>query len=123
MDINGNLRLIVLLLLNSRELTGLDLIKNIQLETIVWKPSFGSIYPLLHNLKAEGLVMIRTEGRKKYYSLSYSGKSLLKNILAEKEKIVDNLVSGLMVYKTVSGESKKVEQIVAMLKDIGGDSK
>lgn len=52
-----------------------------------WKESFGSIYPVLDRLRAEGLVQVReeaAEGRKRrLYALTPRGRAALRRWLAE----------------------------------------
>ena len=87
---SGYLRLIVMKTLSNRKLSGYGLIKRIEKDTGTWKPSFGSIYPLLEKLLKEKLVEVEAHGRKKLYYLTNGGKKHLaiidksKNILVEK---------------------------------------
>jgi DNA-binding PadR family transcriptional regulator len=47
-----------------------------------WRPSPGSIYPLLSNLEEEGIIeTVKTEGRSKTYRLSKDGRARIKEIL------------------------------------------
>ncbi|MBI2653024.1 helix-turn-helix transcriptional regulator, partial [Candidatus Woesearchaeota archaeon] len=57
----GYLRLIVMKTLANRRLSGYDLIKQIEKDTGTWKPSFGSIYPLLKKLLKERLVEVEIQ--------------------------------------------------------------
>lgn len=41
----------------------------------VWKPSPGSVYPTLQLLEDEGLIVSATEGGKKLFSLTESGRA------------------------------------------------
>ena len=86
----GYLRLMVMKTLSDRKLSGYDLTKEIEKQTGTWKPSYGSIYPLLDKLLKERFVKVKAEGRKKIYYLTKEGKKNLsiidntKNILADK---------------------------------------
>ncbi len=84
---SGYLRLIVMKTLANRSLSGYDLIKTIEKETGSWKPSFGSIYPLLEKLLHEKLVKVKIVGRKKVYSLIAAGKSQLR-VISKSHSIV-----------------------------------
>ena len=64
---SGYLRLIVMKTLANKKLSGYDLTKQIEKDTGTWKPSFGSIYPLLEKLLKEKLVDVEIEGRRKLY--------------------------------------------------------
>ena len=88
----GYLRLIVMKTLSHRKLSGYDLIKQIERDTGTWKPSFGSIYPLLEKLLKENLVEVEVQGRKKLYFLTKEGKKYLSIIDKSKNTLVDKLI-------------------------------
>ncbi|MBI4451837.1 PadR family transcriptional regulator [Candidatus Woesearchaeota archaeon] len=77
----------------NRRLSGYDLIKEIEKSTGTWKPSFGSIYPLLEKLLKERLVDFEVEGRKKVYFLTSEGKKHLKVIDKSKNFLIDRLIT------------------------------
>ena len=89
----GYLRLIVMKTLSNKKLSGYDLIKQIEKDTGTWKPSFGSIYPLLEKLLKEKLVQVEAQGRKKLYFLTKEGKKHLPIIDKSKNILVDNLIA------------------------------
>ncbi len=89
----GYLRLIVMKTLSNKRLSGYDLIKQIEKDTGTWKPSFGSIYPLLEKLLKEKLVQVEAQGRKKLYFLTKEGKKHLGIIDKSKNTLVDNLIA------------------------------
>lgn len=93
--IKSHLKIIVLKILNEKSLSGYDLVKEIHTSTQHWKPSFGSIYPLLKDLHTKKLVTINVIGRKKVYSITSAGKKKLKEILKTKNKIYDLTIEGL----------------------------
>lgn len=89
----GYLRLIVMKTLAGRKLSGYDLIKEIEIKTGSWKPSFGSIYPLLEKLLKEKLVQVEIEGRRKLYFLTEEGKKHLAIIDKTKNTLADKLIA------------------------------
>ncbi|MBI1935234.1 PadR family transcriptional regulator [Candidatus Woesearchaeota archaeon] len=89
----GYLRLIVMKTLSNGKLSGYGLIKQIENDTGTWKPSFGSIYPLLDKLLKEELVKVELEGRKKLYFLTNEGKKHLVLIDKSKNTIVDRMIA------------------------------
>lgn len=89
---SGYLRHIVMKTLAGGRLSGYDLIKKIEKSTGTWKPSFGSIYPLLEKLLKEKLVDFEVEGRRKVYFLTNEGKKHLVVIDKSKNFLVDRLV-------------------------------
>lgn len=89
----GYLRLIVMKTLSNRKLSGYDLIKQIERDTGTWKPSFGSIYPLMEKLLKEKLVEVEAVGRKKVYFLTKQGKKHLGAIDKSKDILVDRMIA------------------------------
>ena len=89
----GYLRLIVMKTLADKKLSGYDLIKEIERNTGTWKPSFGSIYPLLEKLLKEKLVDFDVQGRRKVYFLTSEGKKHLRIIDKSKNTLVDKLIA------------------------------
>src|SRR3989338_7506393 len=88
---SGYLRLIVMKNLANKKLSGYGLIKQIEKSTGTWKPSFGSIYPLLEKLLKEKLVDFEVQGRKKVYFLTKEGRDHLVVIDKSKNFLVDRL--------------------------------
>jgi len=82
---NANIKLIILLELDKAPRTGLELIKDIEAASQK-RPSPGYIYPLLHRMKVDELISVRVEGRKKIYSITTSGKSLLRTLSKSHEQ-------------------------------------
>ncbi len=99
---SGYLRHIVMKTLLSRKLSGYDLTKEIEKSTGTWKPSFGSIYPLLEKLLKEKLVDFELEGRKKVYFLTNEGKKHLAVIDKSKNFIVDRLITTWKAFGRIS---------------------
>jgi len=89
---SGYLRHIVMKTLAGGRLSGYGLTKAIEKSTGTWKPSFGSIYPLLEKLLKEKLVDFEVQGRKKIYFLTNEGKKHLVVIDKSKNFLVDRLV-------------------------------
>ena len=89
----GYLRLIVMKTLADKKLSGYGLIKEIERNTGTWKPSFGSIYPLLEKLLKEKLVDFDVQGRRKVYFLTPEGKKHLRIIDKSKNTLVDKLIA------------------------------
>jgi DNA-binding PadR family transcriptional regulator len=81
----GFIRYHVLEALNEKPMSGSELMENIEKHTGgFWKPSPGSIYPLLSWLQDNGYIKeLPTENGLKRYELTPSGKALLE----EQEKI------------------------------------
>ena len=87
---NHKLRMLVLKHLSQGPRAGYRLIKEIE-EATGWRPSYGSVYPLLSTLLKEGLVTAREEGKRKIYSLTKRGK----DSFAEFERQHDRMIATL----------------------------
>jgi len=89
MNIN-KLRIIVLRHLAHGPHTGYQLVKEIRLET-GWKPSFGSMYPLLNQLHEEELVTIEEVGKQKRYHLTEKGRQNVKEFDQQHDLLVQHM--------------------------------
>jgi DNA-binding PadR family transcriptional regulator len=65
----------MLALLAERPMHGYEMISELARRTAgSWRPSPGSVYPILQSLEDEGLVTARAEGGKRSYSLTEAGR-------------------------------------------------
>jgi formylmethanofuran dehydrogenase subunit E len=101
----GNLRLLVLKLLSSKDMSGYDLMKTIQART-GRRPSPGSMYPLLELLKDEGRMTVREVGRAKRYSITEPGKKELSEISVQKDELMANIRKSIGVFCTMTGQTE-----------------
>ncbi len=114
---NQKLRILVLKHLADCPRAGYGLIKDIH-EHTGWKPSYGSIYPLLDRLKREGLVEGEANGKKKVYHLTKEGKEATKALkLDNKEAMatMERLHRLVMHLCGVKQEKLPVDEMVARL--------
>jgi DNA-binding PadR family transcriptional regulator len=93
--IKSHLKIIVLKILEKESKSGYDIVKEIHKSTGHWKPSYGSIYPLLKDMHNKQLVQLKTDGRKKVYSVTQKGKSTLKEIYNAKEQMFNLTMDSL----------------------------
>jgi len=76
--IRPSLRDVVLSLLSDKAMNGAEIIRAVEEVTWgVWRPSPGSVYPLLKQLEGEGLVQRRQDGR---YELTEAGRRAVRQI-------------------------------------------
>lgn len=99
--IKNNLKIIVLKKLDEESLSGYDLIKRIYAETGSWKPSFGSMYPLLKELNENKLVIFKVVNRKKVYSITPLGKKALNNSIIASQNIIDVMGKQYALMETI----------------------
>lgn len=72
----GDVRASILALLKDRPMHGYEMIQEIvERSGGGWKPSPGSVYPTLQLLEDEGLIISRSEGGKKLFTLTESGQA------------------------------------------------
>lgn len=72
----GDVRASILALLKDGPMHGYEMIQEIaERSGGVWKPSPGSVYPTLQLLEDEGLITSESEGGKKRFSLTGSGRT------------------------------------------------
>ncbi|KUJ68291.1 PadR family transcriptional regulator [Streptomyces albus subsp. albus] len=70
------MRASILALLRDRPMHGYEMIQEIaERSGGAWKPSPGSVYPTLQLLEDEGLISSASEGGKKLFSLTESGRT------------------------------------------------
>lgn len=106
------LRIIVLKHLSEKPRAGYGLIKDIH-ECTGWKPSYGSIYPLLDNLKQEGLVEMEEEGKKKIYHLTAEGKEEVKHLSEQHSLMITKMQDNMKLMAHMIGlDDKKHDQLM-----------
>jgi DNA-binding PadR family transcriptional regulator len=73
----GDVRASILALLKDRPMHGYEMIQEIaERSGGTWKPSPGSVYPTLQLLEDEGLIVSETEGGKKLFALTETGRAV-----------------------------------------------
>jgi DNA-binding PadR family transcriptional regulator len=74
----GDVRAAVLVLLEEQPRNGYQLIQELtERSNDAWRPSPGSIYPVLQQLEDEGLVQVSASGGGRTYELTTTGKALV----------------------------------------------
>ena len=78
----GDVRAAILVLLAERPMHGYEIIQEVaERSQDLWKPSPGSVYPTLHLLVDEGLIVgSETEGSKKLFALTDAGKEAAEKV-------------------------------------------
>jgi len=114
MMIKNQLKLIVLKKLDDNNLSGYDLIKEIYNSTGSWKPSFGSMYPLLKDLHKNKLVTVKVVNRRKVYSITASGRKTLKEALAASQNIIETMAKEFKMMENICStyERKHLDIII-----------
>lgn len=100
----GFLKYYILKLLSEENLTGYGLMKRIEEETGFWKPSTGSMYPLLQALEDQGLIAQEEGG--KAYRLTERGESALAEAHRAKAEILESLQRACEVFGRIFSEEE-----------------
>ncbi|MBU0666131.1 MAG: PadR family transcriptional regulator [Nanoarchaeota archaeon] len=98
--IRGHLRMLVIKALDEGEKSGYGLTKFISKNT-GWKPSCGSMYPLLEQLTKEKIVEFKVKENKKMYALTIIGKEELKKISEKKAELLTKVDEVMKTYMTI----------------------
>lgn len=106
----GQLKTIVLNILSKKEMSGYSLIKKIKEDT-GWKPSTGSIYPILDKFLKDGLVEVKKEERRKLYLITKEGKAKIGNIVEQRNKLIDTLISNFKIFNCIY-EDEEIKKIL-----------
>ena len=80
----GLLRFLVLKMISEKPMSGAEIVEEIEKQTGTWKPSPGSIYPLLASLQKKGFTkeLPKNELGFKRYSYTEEGKRFLEKQIA-----------------------------------------
>ena len=113
----GFLKYYILKLLSEEPLTGYGLMKRIEEETGFWKPSTGSVYPLLQALEEQGWLTHEGEAERKVYKLTEAGHQALKEAHHAKEEILDGLQRAFEIFRRVFGP-EEVEPLQSRLQSL-----
>jgi DNA-binding PadR family transcriptional regulator len=116
--ISGQLRFIVMHALSSTKMSGYSLMKHIKEHTGCWKPSSGSIYPLLEDMLKNKHVSMEKKGRKKLYTLTKKGKDEFEHMSHKRFEFIDRMLDGIKVYGTFRHEDdgSYVEDLLERIK-------
>ena len=114
----GYLKLMVMQQLLEKPCSGYTLVKNIQDKT-GWKPSFGSMYPLLNHLEHDGVLNVHVEERKKVYSLTPHGKKVIHSYKETKEAATKQIIEQLKILHSLGHE--EVASVIALLEQSKGE--
>jgi DNA-binding PadR family transcriptional regulator len=113
MEIKGHLKIIVLKLLYKEDLTGYGLINQIKQKTGFWKPSPGSMYPLMNELHEKGLVGVKKVRNQKVYSITNKGKEVFDRLKSEREKAIENIKQHIRILELIE-DKKDIESLLSI---------
>jgi len=102
---SGDLKLLILKLVSNKELSGYDLMKCIMDKTGS-KPSPGSMYPVLEEMKQDALISVKAVGRCKRYSITQDGKEKLDELGKQKDILMKKIKSAISVFCMITGNTE-----------------
>lgn len=120
----GGLRYFVIPLLRGKPMNGMELINAMEKNSMgFWRPSPGSIYPLLEHLANEKLIVKRDDGR---YELTSEGKEVARfggffgmHSPADAEEMIGEMNSYLSYMEDLkSSEPEKITELSEKLKEL-----
>lgn len=116
--LRGILKLLILKELEKSDNTGYALIQKISAKTSK-KPSPGSVYPLLKELTNSGFLKVRTEGKKKIYSLSEKGRKVLDEASKREKEVIIKKIEVLKSSGIISeDEAEKMLDFINMKREL-----
>ena len=87
-------------LLLEKPRSGYGLVKEIESRT-GWKPSWGSIYPLLENLEEQKLLTAKQQGKAKIYSLTTKGTTQANKELEQTQELLKEILERMKILDTI----------------------
>lgn len=111
----GFLKFYILKLLSGDNYTGYGLIQAIEKETGFWKPSTGSVYPLLESLEEEGLIECGDLEDGSGYMLTPEGKQVYEEAEEAREKMRQSIKQSMIVFSQIFND----ENIREVAENIG----
>jgi len=101
------LKIFILKQLMKEEMSGYDIMKRCE-EVLGYKPSPGTIYPLLKSLERKKIIEGKKEGRRIVYKLSPRGKKFMKEIIMAKEEFYRKLHSQIVAMEEIFGDEATI---------------
>ncbi len=98
----GHLKFYILRLLSEQRRTGYGLMKAIETETGFWKPSAGSLYPLLTTMREAGLIseVAEADGASRW-QITPDGKNTYAQAAETRQELLDSMRRSLVVFAKV----------------------
>ena len=98
----GHLKFYVLRLLREKRRTGYGLMKAIESETGFWRPSAGSLYPLLATLREAGLIReVEEPDGTSRWRITPDGEATYAQAAETKQELLDSMRRSLVVFAKV----------------------
>jgi len=111
----GHLKFYILRLLIEQRRTGYGLMKAIEAETGFWKPSAGSLYPLLSTMREAGLISeVEESNGTSRWEVTPEGRETYAQAEETKRELLDNMRRSLVVFAKVF-DAKPLESLAELM--------
>ncbi|MCD6541626.1 PadR family transcriptional regulator [Candidatus Bipolaricaulota bacterium] len=100
-----HLKFYILKLLLKGRYTGYGLMKAIEEETGFWRPSTGSLYPLLSRMREEGLIAEVEGPEGKRWEVTPKGRELYTKATEAKRKLFQDMRESMLVFAKAFGRT------------------
>lgn len=123
------LKIFILKQLMDKKMSGYDIMKKCE-ELLSYKPSAGTIYPVLSGLEKKGILKSKIEGRKKIYEMTSKGRKFMDDITNLKKEFYEKMQSiisavaesfddaSLKNYRKIFIEYPEIMKIMNLLKKV-----
>ncbi len=112
----GFLRSFVLVILKEKASHGYEIMEKINERTGFWRPSPGTIYPLLRTLKKEGLIEeIKIGSNRRTYKLTSRGVEIAAKVEQSERKIKEDVIS--LLAQVLNLEEGEIQQVARKFDD------
>ncbi|HEC89809.1 MAG: PadR family transcriptional regulator [Thermoplasmata archaeon] len=115
----GILSIYILHTLKEKPKSGYEILMEIKEKTEdTWTPSKGTIYPLLKQLKDEGLIKIKEQGKrgKNIFTITSEGKKILNNLRKQGKDWREKFLQFRKLFSEILGE--KTVNIINLITEI-----
>jgi len=109
----GILRHLILRTLTKGPMHGYEVIRSLSEEFGgFYRPSAGSVYPLLRTLEGKGYITVEEEGNKKIYSITSKGREFLKK---NEAKVKDLIEKGRSFLQEKRGLNREIRNLTSLI--------
>lgn len=106
----GQLKYIVLRALEKENMSGYKIMSYLE-KAIGWKPSPGSVYPVLKDLLTHKWVSVKLEGKKKIYKLNIKGKQEINAFSKRNEEFLEHIRKNISAYEKFADKKETKDMI------------
>jgi DNA-binding PadR family transcriptional regulator len=116
----GLLRFLILKMLDSQEMNGTQIMSTFEERSDgLWKPSCGSVYPILGNMEQKGMIRpVSSDGRSKTYQLSDKGRTVVGKVEARMHLFESKALLGPRFWFSMMDPAERASAYLAIVSGI-----